>query len=80
MKQRFKNNNSCSKVLFPQFNAEIMCDYVPLENDIVALSEVLEIKCTITKINWYYLRSCQIWRIKCMELRMKSKEIQFTLV
>ena len=39
-RQRFKNNNSCSKaVLFPQFNAEILCDYVPLENDIVALSE-----------------------------------------
>ena len=44
-KQRFKNNNSCSKaVLFPQFNAEILCDYVPLENDIVALSEVFRNK------------------------------------
>ena len=44
-KQRFKNNNSCSKaILFPQFNAEILCDYVPLENDIVALSEVFRNK------------------------------------
>lgn len=44
-KQRFKNNNSCSKaVLFPQFNAEILCDYVSLENDIVALSEVFRNK------------------------------------
>lgn len=43
--QRFKNNNSCSKaVLFPQFNAEILCDYIKLENDIVALSEVFRNK------------------------------------
>ena len=44
-KQRFKNNNSCSKsMLFPQFNAEILCDYIPLENDVLALSEVFRNK------------------------------------
>ena len=44
-KQRFKNNNSCSKaLLFPQFNAEILCDYIPLENDVLALSEVFRNK------------------------------------
>ena len=82
-KQRFKNNNSCSKaVLFPQFNAEILCDYVPLENDILRFQRFLEIKCTITVLNQLALLKDlgQIWRIKCMELRMKSKEIQLVIL
>lgn len=43
--QRFKNNNPCSKaVIFPQFKAEILCDFIPVENEIADVSEVFRNK------------------------------------
>ena len=51
------------------------CDYLPLENDIVALSGFLEIKCTITVLNQLVLLKDRgpMQRIKCTELPMGSK-------
>ena len=43
--KRFKNNNDCSKaVIFPQFKAEILCDYINVDNDISEISEVFRNK------------------------------------
>ena len=37
---RFKKNSSCNKVIiFPTFKAEIMCDYIPLSNNLIEISE-----------------------------------------
>ena len=51
--KRFKNNNDCSKaVIFPQFKAEILCDYINVDNDISEVSpKNFEIKCTIIVLN-----------------------------
>ena len=38
--QKFKNYPSCNKtIIFPEFKAEVLCDYIVLENNLLEISE-----------------------------------------
>ena len=38
--QKFKNYPSCNKtIIFPEFKAEVLCDYISLDNNLFEISE-----------------------------------------